>query len=273
MHASRAAVLSTHLILIIASIAAVGPIVGIILISLDPPNAAVGGMSLSHLGLANIVQVWHEGDFAVTLTWSLVTSVATVVLTTAVSVPAGFAFATIRFPGRNPAFYSIVLGLLLPPAAILIPLYSDFRFLSLTGSVWAVVLPTSALSVAFGVFWMRSVFLSLPRELLEAGAIDGATTYRIFLHVALPLVRAAVLVLVLLTFLFSWNSFMLPLVMLAGSGVQTAPLSLATFQSGHVDDIPGLAASAVFVLIPVVIIYIFTQRHFIRGFTEGGLKA
>jgi hypothetical protein len=71
----------------------------------------------------------------------------------------------------------------------------------------------------------------------------------------------------------SWNSFMLPLVMLAGSGVQTAPLCLATFQSGHVDDIPGLAASAVFVLIPVVIIYIFAQRHFIRGFTEGGLKA
>jgi len=262
----------TYILLTIAAMVAAAPLAGVIIIAFYPPNAPVSGLTLSHLNFSNIVQVWQTGDFGGTLTWSTIIALVTVIITVGVSVPAGFAFATIRFPGRSHFFYSIILGLLLPPAAVLIPVYYEIRSMHLTGSAWSVILPTAGFSIAFGVFWMRAAFLSLPRELIEAASIDGATTNIVLTKVALPLVRAPAMVLVLLTFVGSWHSFLIPLVMLAGSNVQTAPLSLAAFQGGHVDDIPGMAASAVFILLPAVLIYLLTQRHFIRGLTEGGIK-
>ena len=272
MHRGGSKIL-TYILLTLGAMVAAAPIAGVLLIALDRPGAAVSGIALpNHIGLADIEQVWSQGGFASSLGWSAMITVTTVVIAAVVAVPAGFAFATIRFPGRSPLFYLFLFGLLLPYAAVLIPAYYEMRTLSLAGTPWAVILPSAALSVAFGVFWMRAVFLGVPRELLEAARVDGATNPLIMLRIALPLVRSAVLVLVLLTFLWTWNSFMVPLVMLAGSSIQTATLSMASFQGGHVDDIPGLAAAALFVSIPVIVLYVVTQRHFIRGMTEGGLK-
>jgi raffinose/stachyose/melibiose transport system permease protein len=252
---------------------AVAPIVGVILVSLNPPGAAIGGIGLpTHPGFANIAQSWDQGDFAGALSWSAVLTASTVAIATVCAVPAGYAFATMRFRARTPLFYLFMFGMLLPYASVLIPMYYEFRFLTLSSTVWAFILPSSALSISFGTFWMRSVFLSLPRELVESARVDGANSFSILARIGLPLVRSAVLVLVLLLTLWTWNSFMLPLIMLAGSNITTATLDLNAFQGGHVSDVPGLAAGALFVSAPIVTIYVLTQRYFTRGLTEGSLK-
>ena len=272
MHSGRSRTL-THTILIVGSMVAAAPIVGVTLIAFDAPNSPAAGVSFSgDMGFANFEQTWRQGGFGSSLTWSAVIAAVTVAITLVTSVPAGFAFANIRFPGRSPLFLLVLFGLLLPAPAILIPMYYELRTVSLTGTMWSVILPQSAASVAFGVFWMRAVFYGVPRELLEAARVDGAATRDVFARVALPLVRSPVFALILFTFLWCWNAFMLPLIMLAGSSIQTAPLSLANFQGQHVSDIPGEAASAVFVFLPMVILYVLTQRRFVRGLTEGGLK-
>ncbi|MHB1884839.1 MAG: carbohydrate ABC transporter permease [Acidimicrobiales bacterium] len=259
--------------LTIAAMVAAAPIVGVILVSLNPPGAAVGGVGLpNHPSLSNISQTWQQGDFGGALAWSAVLTAGTVIIATLCAVPAGYGFATMRFRGRAPLFYLFVLGMILPYASVLIPMYYEFRFLSLSGTPWAVILPSAALSISFGTFWMRAVFLSLPRELIEAARIDGASSFSVLLRVGLPIVRSAILVLVLLLFLWTWNAFMLPLIMLAGSSIITAPLDLNAFQGGHVSDVPGLAAGALFVSFPVVALYVLTQRYFVRGLTEGALK-
>jgi raffinose/stachyose/melibiose transport system permease protein len=263
----------THAFLMLAAMGAAAPIAGVTFVALEPPNATVSGVSLpSHLGTTNLTEVWNQGDFGAALAWSAVISVTTCAITVLAAVPAGYAFARMRFRGRSMLFYCFVFGLLLPYSAVLIPAYYEMRFLGLGGSSWSVTLPSAALSVAFGVFWMRAVFLGIPGELFEAATVDGARNWAVLAKVALPLVRSAVGVLVLLTFLWTWNSFLVPLVMLAGSNIPFATVTMASFQGGHVNDIPGLAAAALFVSAPVVAVYVATQRHFVRGVTEGGLK-
>lgn len=273
MNNLRRSSIPTHVILTLASMIAALPIVGVLFIAFDRPNAVVSGITWpTHWSFANLEQVWRLGDFSSSMLWSAVTTGATIIIATLLSVPAGFAFASIRFPGRKVMFYLFTFGLLLPYASVLIPAYYELHTVSLTGTAWAVILPNAALSVAFGVFWMRAVFMGIPRELLEAARVDGATNRVILRRVAYPLARSAVLVLVLLTFMWTWNSFLVPLVMLAGSNIQIVTMSMAAFQGGHINDIPGIAAAALFVTLPVIILYVFTQRRFVQGMTEGGLK-
>lgn len=264
---------ATHIILILASIAAALPIVGVLFVALDPPDAAVSGFGItSHMSFANLVQVWQQGDFARGLMWSAAITAATATITTVLAVPAGYALAGMPFRGRGLVFGLFLFGLLAPYAGLLIPLYYQERKMSIAGSFVGVVLPSAALSIAFGVFWMRAAFRGLPRELVEAARIDGASSMGTLVRVVLPLSRSAVSVLVLLTSLWTWNAFMVPLVLLAGSNIQTATMTMAGYQGGHVDDVPGSAASALFVALPMILLYVCTQRRFIRGMTEGGLK-
>ena len=142
-----------------------------------------------------------------------------VIGTTVLSILAGYAFGTMRFRGENWLFYLLLSGMILPVEAIVIPLYYDFDAVGLTNTYWALILPQIALNVCFGTFWMRAYFRSVPRSMLEAAEIDGAGSVRTLFSVALPPGRPAVLTLVLLTFMCSWNEFLLP----AGDGDRREP--------------------------------------------------
>jgi raffinose/stachyose/melibiose transport system permease protein len=272
MH-KRGVTVLTHTLLLIASAAAAIPLVGIVLIAFKEPRAPVGGLEIpDHLSFTNIVQTWVYGDFARSLSVTTVITAITVLIVTAVSVPAGYAFAKIRFPFKRGLLALFIFGLILPYASILIPTYYELRELNLTGTIWAVVLPSAALTTAFGTFWMQAVFSGLPPELVDAARVDGAGTFGAFWWVALPLARSGITVLMLLTAMWTWNAFMVPLVMLAGSDLKTGTMALATFQGGQVNNIPGVAASAVFISLPMVLLYMFAQRKFITGLTEAAVK-
>jgi raffinose/stachyose/melibiose transport system permease protein len=143
----------------------------------------------------------------------------------------------------------------------------------LTNTYWALILPQAGLQVCFGTFWMRAFFRASPMELIEAARIDGASTWQVLWRVLVPIARPAIFTLVVLVFTWSWNDFLLALVMISDEAHRTAPLGLSVFKSRYGLDVPEVAAAAILVALPILVLYVFAQRQFIRGVLSGSIKA
>jgi raffinose/stachyose/melibiose transport system permease protein len=232
--------------------------------------AAFGTFHGIHLG--NFADAWSDGHFGTYLRSSAIVAVTVVVVAATLSILAGYAFGLMRFRGAELLFYVFLLGLMIPTEAVIVPLYYDFRDLGLTDTYWALILPQAGTSIAFGTFWMRAYFRSVPRSLVEAARIDGASSWLVLWRVLLPLARPAVLTMTVLLFMWTWNEFLLALVMVSDEGLRTAPLGLSFFQGRNTSNLTLLAAGAVIVATPVVVVYVFLQRHFIRGMLSGAVK-
>ena len=257
----------------VVSLTALLPIIGVLILGLGPQSNDSGTLSLtSATHPSNFSAAWSSAGFGPAMRTSAIITVATVVISVILSVPAGYAFAMMRFRGRSVLFYLMVFGLLIPIEAILIPLYFDLRSVNLADNYWSVILPDVAFSVAFGAFWMRAFFMTSARSLVEAARLDGANSLRTLWHVLLPLARPQVTTLAVLFFVWNWNDFLLPLVMLSGSSLQTAPISLVFFESQHTTNYTYLAAGSIITMAPVVIIYVLLQRSFTRGMLAGAIK-
>jgi raffinose/stachyose/melibiose transport system permease protein len=262
-----------YVILGVASLIALLPVIGVIILAVGPQTTATGGFSFpSQLHLSNFSAAFNQAGFGPALRTSAIITVSTCAVSVVLSVPAGYALALMRFRGRSFLFYLLVFGLLIPIEAILIPLYFDLRRFNLTGSIWSVILPDVAFSVAFGAFWMRAFFLSSSQDLMEAARLDGANSLRTLWHVLLPLARPQVLTLGVLFFVWNWNDFLLPLVMLTGSTLQTAPISLVFFEGQRMTNYTFLAAGSLITVAPVVLVFVLLQRSFTRGMLSGALK-
>jgi raffinose/stachyose/melibiose transport system permease protein len=260
-------------ILILFAAVTVLPILGVVLLSLQPPETQLSGFEWpDRLHFENYARAFEVAHFASYLQSSLIVSIAVVVGTVVVSTLSGYAFATMRFPGENVLFYLLLTGLVIPFEAVIVPLYVELRAGHLTNSYWSVILPLIGTNSAFGTFWMRAYFRGVPRQLLEAAAMDGAGSLRILWKVLLPGARPALLTLVVLVFMWSWNEFLLPLVMLSREDLRTAPLGLAFFAGRFTTDRVGMAAAAVMVALPVVVLFIATHRRFVHGMWVGALK-
>src|SRR5690606_2330756 len=183
----------------------------------------------------------------------------------------GYAFGTMRFRGESILLLLILLGLMVPFEAVIIPLWQLMGSLGLRNTYWALILPQVALSFAFGTYWMRSFFRDFPRELVDAAVVDGCTTWDVLWRVLFPLSRPALLSLVVLLFMWTWNEFFLVLVMVTGD-LRTLPVGLALLRGRYAADVPVMAAAATIVSLPVIVLYVFFQRHFIRGMVSGAIK-
>lgn len=267
----RSEQLMNYAILAFFAVMALGPVLIILGNALGPQNAT-SGPGILGLHPENFVDAWQQGSFSSYMATSLVVAVIVVSVSTVFSTLAGYAFGTMTFSGSQVLFYVFLLGIMVPTEAIVVPLFFDLRDLGLTNTLWAIALPQIAQSVAFGTFWMRASFRSSSRTLLEAATLDGASSARTLFSVLLPVARPALVTLVLLTFMWTWNEFLIPLVMSPNAQLRTAPLALAFFQGQHVQETALLAAAAVLVALPVVVLYLFLQRHFIRGMLEGAVR-
>jgi raffinose/stachyose/melibiose transport system permease protein len=223
-------------------------------------------------GLANFSAAWDQGRFGTYLRSSVLVSTITVLIATLLSILSGYAFGTMRFPGRTVLFWAMLVGIMVPTEAIVVPLYFDLRTLDLTDTYFALILPQVAQSVAFGTFWMRAYFLSSSRDVVEAARLDGASHWQTLWRVLAPMGRPAIVTLTVLTFMWTWNEFLIPLVMVTSENLRTAPLGLAFFQGQYTSGVALLAAGAVIVALPVVVVYLLLQRHFIQGIVEGSTK-
>jgi multiple sugar transport system permease protein len=184
---------------------------------------------------------------------------------------AAFAFARLRFPGRDPIFLGYLGTLMVPGVVLMIPLFALFTRLRLTDTYWALILP--GMFSAYGTFLLRQFFMTLPRDLEDAARMDGASPWRIYWSVILPLSKPALATLVTFTFLHYWNDFMWPLVVISDPGKKTLPLGLAQFQGPYVTEWSLLMAASVVVMVPVLLVFVAGQRYFIRGLVLSGLKA
>lgn len=223
-------------------------------------------------GLANVGAAWEQGRFGRYLRSSLLVSAVTVSAATILSIMSGYAFGTMRFPGRTVLFWAMLVGIMVPTEAIVVPLYFDLRSADLTDTYLALILPQLAQSVAFGTFWMRAYFRSSSRDVVEAARLDGAGHWQTLWRILAPMGRPAIVTLALLTFMWTWNEFLIPLVMVTSENLRTAPLGLAFFQGQYTSGVALLAAGAVIVALPVVMVYLFLQRHFIQGIVEGSAR-
>lgn len=268
MRISRLEISANYLILAAFAAIVLGPLGIIVSLALGPQSASVGREGrVFHW--ENFADAWEIGRFGQYMLTSVTVAAIVVVTSVTVSILAGYALGTLRFRGATFFFYLFLLGIMVPTEAFLVPLYFDLRMLGLTNTVWGVALPQIAMSIAFGTYWMRAYFRSSSQSMMDAARLDGAGTWRILWQILVPNARPAVTTLVLLVFLWTWNEFLLPLVMSPNGSVRTAPLGLAFFQGQYTQGTALLAAGAVLVALPVVVLYLFLQRHFLRGMLEG----
>lgn len=256
-----------YAILVVFAAYALAPVVTILVSALSPRNGVVGGIHPE-----NFAAAWQIGGFGSSLLNSLIVAVIVVVVAVAASVLSGYAFGTMRFPGSTALFLLFLVGLMIPAEATVLPLFFDLRALHLTDTYVAIALPQIAQSIAFGTFWLRAQFRSLPASLIEAAALDGAGPVRTLTRIVLPASLPAVTTLVVLVLMWTWNEFLIALVMAPGGGLRTAPLGLANFQGQYTSEQSLLAAGAVIVALPMVIMFLFLQRHVIRGMLEGAAR-
>ena len=183
---------------------------------------------------------------------------------------AGYAFAKLRFAGRERLFNLLLGALVIPTQVAMLPLFLLLRSLGLINTYWGVVVPSMA--SIFGIFLVRQFALALPDELLDAARIDGASELRIYRSVVLPLCRPVLLTLAIFTFLATWNDFTWPLVVLTDGKMYTLPIALANLLGEHDLDTELMMAGAVLTVAPVLLIFIALQRYYIAGIMLGGVK-
>lgn len=182
---------------------------------------------------------------------------------------AAYAFARLRFPGRDPLFLAYLGTLMIPGQVILIPNFILLRYLGWIDTYWALIVP--GIFSAFGTFLLRQYFLTIPGELEDAAVVDGATRFQIYTRVILPLAGPALSALAIFTFLGQWNSFLFPLVVTKSTQMSTLTVGLRTLQGQYNTDWTLLMAGAVIALAPVLLVFIFAQRYIIRGIALTGL--
>lgn len=189
-----------------------------------------------------------------------------------VSTLAAYAFARIRFPGREIIYWALIAMLMVPPVLTLVPLFVLVRNVGLIGHYTGVILPYIAGNEVLGIFILRAFFASLPQELFEAARIDGSSELQVFLRVAVPLVRPAVTTVGILTILLTWNDYVLPLLVLTDDSVKTLVLGLVAFQSRYVTNYGPEMAGYTIGALPLLLLFSFGMRQFINGLTAGALK-
>lgn len=222
--------------------------------------------------LENFKQAWSVGHFNVYFKNSILVALAVVVASVFLSILSGYAFALLPLPGRRWLYPLIILGFLVPFEAVIIPLYNLIDLLHLRDTYWALILPQIGLSVSFGTLWMTSFFENVPSELVDAATIDGSSRWQTLWKILWPISMPAITTMIVLIFVWTWNEFLLALVMVQNEALRTLPVGLAFFQGKYTANIPLMAAGALIVAAPTVLIYIFFQRFFIRGMLGGAIK-
>jgi len=205
---------------------------------------------------------------------SMYIAVLVTIGTLVISSMAGYAFARISFPGVNVLFLLILVGLMLPVEVTIIPLFQLFNGVGLTNTHWPlIIMPMFGASAVMGTFVMRQFFLGIPKELEDAGFIDGLSRFGTFRRIALPLARPSLAAVAILSFLSSWNSFLEPLVFLSSKTNFTLPLALTQYTDATGVPIWNVQqAAATLTVLPVLLVFIFAQRHFVQGLSQSGIK-
>lgn len=222
-----------------------------------------------HFQFENYKTVWTVLPFGRFFINSIIVSLIVTIGQLILCSLAAYAFARLEFPFRDQIFLLYLAALMIPMQVTLVPNYLIVKYLNLVDTYAGVILP-QVFSV-FGTFLLRQFFISIPRELEEAARIDGCSFFQCYLLIILPLSRPALTTLGLFGFMFSWNSFLWPLIVVNSTNLYTVPLGLLSFQGQFTTNWPIMMAAACQAMIPVILVYIFTQKYFVEGIALTGM--
>jgi multiple sugar transport system permease protein len=216
----------------------------------------------------NFRRVWTVVDFDRYLFNSMVVAIAVTLGEVFTSALAAYAFARLRFPGRDALFLMYLATLMIPGQVTIIPNFILMRYLGWINTYQGLIIPTAF--TAFGTFLLRQYFLSIPRELEESARVDGASFFQVWWRIIMPLASPAVATLGVFSFMGAWNSFLWPYIMVSTSDMRTLPVALRSLQSEYGTEWGMMMAGSLIAMLPMLIIFLFAQRYFVRGIATTG---
>jgi multiple sugar transport system permease protein len=260
-------------LLVIAALLTATPLLWMISASFMPTGEATifpPRLLPSHATLAHYHELFTRMNFGRSFANSMIIAVSITLFSLFLNSMAGYAFAKLRFGGRDRLFNMLVAALVIPTQVGMLPLFLILKSVHLVNSYWGVIFPSMA--TIFGIFLIRQFMLSIPDDLLDAARIDGASEFRIYWSIIMPLARPVLVTLAIFMFMSSWNDFMWPLIVLTDDARYTLPVAVANLVGEHVQDTELMMASSVLTVLPVLILFLALQRHYIAGIMVGSVK-
>ncbi|KWV30177.1 carbohydrate ABC transporter permease [Micromonospora rifamycinica] len=273
MNLSRRENLTGRVFLIVLILVTLLPFVSMLSAALQPRGTVPSGLTWpSDPQWGNFADAFTVSNMGALLRSSLLIVAGVVPVSVLIATMAGFGLGQLRVPGGRIVFGLLLLGLTLPFEAVVTPLYYQMQDLGLLNTRWAIILPLIGLYMPFAVFWMRAHFSNVPVELSEAARVDGSTTWQLFWRVQVPLARPAIASLTILMFLWTWNQFLLAIVLVDDPAKRTMAGALGAFQGQWGTDLVLLCAGSLLILTPTLIVFLIFQRQFIKALIQGSLK-
>ena len=269
----RVGFVARHALLLLAALLAAAPLLWMVSASLMasgeastfPPPLLPKHPTLEHYRVLFTSQ--HMGRYLLN---SLVISAGGTALAIGFTSLAGYAFAKLRFRGRDPVFQILLAGMVIPGQVAMLPMFLQLREMHLVNTLFGAMIPV--LAPIYGVFLVRQYALSIPDDLLDAARLDGASEFHIFRAVVLPTISPVLVTLGVFTFLSAWNDFMWPLIILGDESRYTLPVALANLAGEHVQDVELTMGGALVTVLPVFLSFLFLQRYYIQGIMAGSVK-
>jgi multiple sugar transport system permease protein len=259
---------------VVAAAAVLLPVAWMVLTAFRP-NADVVKHSTElfagHVTLDNFEQIFQDIPFGRELLNTLVFAGGVTILSLTFDSMTAYALARLEFPGRRWLFVAVLLLLMIPFQVTLIPIYQLMSHFHLINTFPGLIVPRA--TNAFGIFFLRQAFLSIPKQLDEACRIDGASEFRIFSRIIVPLSKPALLTLALFHFMYNWNDLLWPLIFATSQSMYTLPAGLALFTGQHQVQYGLLMAGATLSMLPLLVAFLFIQRRFVEGIATTGLRS
>ncbi|MCC5617177.1 carbohydrate ABC transporter permease [Nostoc sp. CHAB 5836] len=246
------------------------PLFVVFLTSFAPTVASLENLSKNKWSLANYRVAWQQGKFLLAFANSTLVAIAVTAFQIVTSALAGYALARLKFRGRQALLLVVLATLVIPFQLLVIPIFLILKWGHLINTYGALILPTAV--NGFGIFLLRQYFQTIPVELEEAAAVDGANRLQILWRVMLPLARPALVTLFLFTFIGEWNDLFKPLVFTTRPELRTVQLALAEFQEQFTNNWPLMMAAVTIATVPVMVLFLIGQRQFIQGIAATGIK-
>ena len=273
MRIGRSEVLAGRALLLVLMVVTILPFVSIFTTALNPSGTVPSGLGWpAHPQWGNFVEAFKVANMTALLASSAFIVIAVVPVALVISTMAAFAIGLLRIPGSRVLLLLFVFGLTLPFGGIIVPLYYLERSIGIYNTRLAIVLPLIGLYMPFAVFWMHAHFVNMSAEISEAARLDGASSWGLFWRIHFPLARAPISSLGILMAVWTWNQFLLALVLVEDPTQRTMAGALGAFQGHYATNVPLLCAGTLLILTPTLIIFVLFQRQIITALLQGAVK-
>jgi raffinose/stachyose/melibiose transport system permease protein len=273
MKIGRGEVFTGRTLLVVLMAFTILPFISIFLTALHPSGTVPGGLDWPvDPQWGNFVEAFNVANMNILIISSVRIVLMVVPFALVISTMAGFAIGMLRIPGSSLLLLLFVFGLTFPYEGTIIAIYTLERVLHIYNTKFAIALPLIALYMPFSVFWMRAHFVNIPVEISDSARVDGATTWDLFRRIHLPLAQAPIASLGILMSIWTWNQFLLALVLVENPNQRTMAGALGAFQGHYATNVPLLCAGTIIILVPTLLVFVLFQRQIIKALLQGAVK-